>query len=188
MKKRIGSIFAQGARPPRTFGKIDLTLFLLTWALAGCGGTGFLARSQVLTPPPSAPRSTFFVEKPDVQSREVGDAAWQRNAGYADLLARELRAALQDRGKTLADPPADRVRSRVYVAFGKAPVKQADRRRTRAHVEIRLQLVDPARGAVLYSTHTLAPIEQGPFGWGPEVDEIVREALRGAAQDFASRL
>jgi len=160
----------------------------LTLALAGCGGTDLVVKSQVLTPPPSAPRTAFFVEKPDVQSRETGSEAWQRNAGYGELLARELRAALQDRGKALADPPADLVRSRVYVAFGKAPVKSEDRRRAKAHVEVRLQLVDPARGAVLYSTHTLAPIEDAPFGWGPEMDEIVREALRHAAQDFASRL
>ena len=162
---------------------------LLALWLAGCsgGGGGIAVKPQVLTPPPSAPRSEFFVEKPEVQSREVGEEAWQRNAGYGAALNEALRGALRERGKTLAPPPADIVRAKVYLAYGAAPVKTRESRRARAHVEVRLQLVDPASGAVLYSTHTLTPLEDALL-WGPEVDEVIRDVLRQAALDFASRL
>ena len=148
-------------------------------------------KPQVLTPPPSAPRTEFFVEKADVQSRETGTEAWQRNAEYGRLLTEALRAALRDRGKTLSAPPADVVRAKVYLAYGAAPVKTKDNRRAKAHVEVRLQLLDAANGAVLYTTHTVAPVEESvltKLGWGTESDQVIREVLEKAALDFASRL
>jgi hypothetical protein len=160
----------------------------MTMLLAACGDAGIAVKPQVLTPPPSAPRTVFFVEKPDVQSREVGNEAWQRNAAYGELLADHLRRALQERDKTLTSPPADIVRSKVYLAYGKAPVKVADSRRAKTYVEVQLRLIDAATGRVLYSTHTLTPIEDPLLGWGPEIDEVIREVLRHASADFASRL
>lgn len=169
----------------RSFAALGATV--LAAALAACGGD-LPVKPQVLTPPPSAPRTAFFVEKPDVQSREVGSAAWERNAACAELLAEALRHALRERGKTLSPPPADIVRAKVYLAYGAAPVKVKESRRAKAHVEIRLQLIDPATGGVLYSTHTLRPIDRSPLGWGREVDDVIREVVQQAAEDFASRL
>ena len=158
--------------------------------LAACGG-GTTIKPQVLTPPPSSPRSEFFVEKAEVQSREVGSEAWQRNAEYGRVLTEALRGALRDRGKALSAPPADVVRAKVYLAYGAAPVKTKDSRRAKAHVEVRLQLLDATNGAVLYTTHTLAPLSESvltKLGWGPEADQVIREVLEKTALDFASRL
>lgn len=159
--------------------------------LAGCGG-GPRIKHQVLTPPPSSPQSEFFVEKPEVQSREVGEEAWMRNEHYAQLLTGALTSALQIRGKTLAPPPAHRIRARVYLAYGAAPVKAKGSKRGKPHIEIRLQLVEPAGGSVRYSTHTYTPIQPRPlagwFGDAQTADEIIRQALDAAARDFVSRL
>jgi hypothetical protein len=163
-------------------------LAAITLLLAACGNAGPTVKSQVLTPPPSAPRAVFYVEKPDVQSRDVGSEAWGRNAAYGELLANHLRRALQERDKTLTAPPADIVRSKVYLAYGKAPVKAPDSRRAKSHIEVQLRLIDAATGRVLYSTHTLTPIEDSLLGWGAEIDETIREVLRHASTDFASRL
>ena len=165
-------------------------ILVLATLLTACGGATAI-KPQVLTPPPSSPRSEFFVEKAEVQSREVGSEAWRRNAEYGQVLTEALRAALRDRGKTLSAPPADVVRARVYLAFGAAPVKSKDSRKAKAHVEVRLQLLDRATGAVLYTTHTLAPLSQSvltKFGFGTETDQLIREVLEQAALDFASRL
>jgi hypothetical protein len=159
----------------------------MTLVVAACSGPAI--KHQVLTPPPSSPRTQFFLEKPEVQSREVGEAAWQRNAAYGEVLTQALRAALQEAGKTLGGPPAAAIRAQVYVAYGAAPVKAKDSVRSKAHVEVRLQLLDG--GTVRYSTHTQAPIKAAPFagwGWGPDSDQIIREVLEKSAQDFVSRL
>jgi hypothetical protein len=161
----------------------------MTALLTACSGSPTI-KHQVLTPPPSAPRAEFALEKPDVQSREVGEDAWKRNEQYGRTLTEALRTALQDRDKTIVPPPADTVRARVYIAYGAAPVKVKGRR-AEAHVEVRLQLVDPETGAVRYSTHTQAPIAPSWFAsWfgGPDRDTIIREVLEKAARDFVSRL
>jgi hypothetical protein len=164
----------------------------LTMALAGCGGGELNIRSQVLTPPPSSPRAEFYVEKPEVQSRETGDAVWQQNAEYARLLADKLKSALRDKGKTLTPPPTDLVRSRIYLAYTDVPIKGKPGQGAKAHIEVRLQLVD-AGGVVRYSTHTQAPIQESRtpawLGGNPvTADEIIRATLERAAQDFVSRL
>jgi hypothetical protein len=159
-------------------------------ALIACSSTTAI-KPQVLTPPPSSSRGEFFVEKPAVQSREVGEEAWRRNATYGEVLAAALRSALVARGKTLETPPADIVRASVYVAFGQAPVTVKDQRKQSGHVEVRLQLLDQNSGAVLYSTHTLVPLPDSVLtrlGLGEDADAAIREALSLAAQDFASRL
>ena len=162
----------------------------LALMLGACGAPAI--KSQVLTPPPSSPRSDFFVEKPTVESRETGDQAWQRNATYGRLLADTLKSALQAKGKTLSPPPADIVRTKVYIAYGDLPMKSADRRPAEARVEVRLQLIDPGTGEVKYSTHTSSPIKLAPFGGklgGPSsADEIIRGVIDKAAQDFVGRL
>ena len=165
-------------------------ILALAMLLTACGGATTV-KPQVLTPPPSAPRSEFFVEKAEVRSREVGSEAWRRNAEYSRVLTDALRSALRDRGKTLSAPPADRVRARVYLAFGAAPVKSKDSRKAKAHVEVRLQLLDAATRKVLYTTHTLAPLSESvlaKFGFGTESDQVIREVLEKTALDFASRL
>jgi hypothetical protein len=169
---------------------MDPTPFFMALALTACGGgTGVVVKPQVLTPPPSAPRAEFFVEKTAVQSREVGAEAWERNERYGRLLADTLRKRLADAGKTLTPPPANVVRSKVYLAYGEGPVATRDRRRAKAHVEVRLQLLDAATGQVIYTTHTLTPIARQPFAWNaPDTDAVVREVLDQAAADFVSRL
>jgi hypothetical protein len=172
---------AAGARPARGL------LAGLAALLVACGGD-VAVRPQVLTPPPSAPRPAFFVEKAEVQSREVGNEAWQRNEDYGRELAEALREALRARGKTLSAPPADIVRAKVYLAHGKAPVKSPGTPRAGAYVEVRLELLDHTGGTTLYTTHTLTPIPGRRFGLGPEPDEVIRRVLAEAARDFASRL
>ena len=169
-----------------------LALLGLTLALAACGGgSSIVVKPQILTPPPSSPRAEFFVEKTEVQSRETGTDAWERNETYGRLVAETLKSSLREKGKALVPPPGDVVRSRVYLAYGAAPVKTKDQRRSKAHVEVRLQLLDGTSGAVLYTTHTLVPIDQSLFssaGWSPETDQLIREILEKAALDFTSRL
>lgn len=154
--------------------------------LLACSSDGPVIEQQVLTPPPSAPRAEFFVAKAEVQSREVGNAAWERNETYGRALAEALRSALRDRGKALASPPADTVRAKVYLAYGPAPVKVKDKKKADGYAEIRLQLHDAASGAVVYTTHTMAQIPR--FAGDEESDAIIRAALEKAARDFASRL
>ena len=169
---------------------MDPTPFFMALALAACGGNaGVVVKPQVLTPPPSAPRAEFFVEKAAVQSREVGAEAWERNEQYGRLLADTLRKHLAAAGKTLTAPPANVVRSKVYLAYGEAPVTTKESQRARAHVEVRLQLLDAATGQVIYTTHTLTPIARQPFAWNaPDTDAVIREVLDKAAADFVSRL
>jgi hypothetical protein len=160
--------------------------------LFACGGRPSI-KGQVLTPPPSAPRAEFYVEKPDVQSRETGEAVWEKNAAYGRALGDALRAALRDGGKSIVAPPADLVRSRIYIAYQDVPIKGKPGQGAKAHVEVRLQLVEGGTGKVLYSTHTQAPIKEGGMpGWlgGDPVtaDEIIRATLEQASRDFASRL
>jgi len=194
MKKGSGTFFRPATGGRRGLAKMYLTPFSLlasmTLALAACGGgTGVVVKPQVLTPPPSSPRSDFFVEKTEVQSREVGSEAWQRNEEYGRVLTETLRAALRDRGKNVTSPPADVVRAKVYLAYGAAPVTTKDSRRSKAHVEVRLQLLDAATGAAIYTTHTLTPITRPTFGWNsPDTDQVIREVLDKAALDFVSRL
>jgi hypothetical protein len=159
-----------------------------TLLLGACAGPAI--RHHVLTPPPSAPRTAFVLEAVDVQSREVGEEAWKRNEAYGALLMDALRAALAARGKAEVQPPGDRIRPRVYLAHGDAPVAARGSRRAKAHVEVRLQLLDAQTGAIRYSTHTQAPIAPTSFfGLGGKTsDEIIREVLQQAAQDFVSRL
>jgi hypothetical protein len=175
--------------PARSFAALRMTTLALL--LTACGSSGVVVKPQILTPPPSSPRSEFFVEKTEIQSRETGSEAWQRNEVYARLVQETLKASLRDRGKAIVPPPGDVVRSRVYLAYGAAPVKTKDRRRAKAHVEIRLQLLDGTSGGVLYTTHTLVPVDQSvlsDMGWGPEADQVIREILEKAALDFTSRL
>lgn len=174
-------------RSPRQ-GKIHLAPFLLLLAACG-GGSGVVVKPQVTTPPPSSPRSEFFVETTQVQSREVGPEAWGYNEAYARLMTETLRTRLQDRGKTLTPPPANVVRTRLYIAYGGGPVKGKDAKRAKAHVEVRLQLLDAATGAAIYTTHTLTPINKRAFGWNsPDTHQVIREVLDKAAEDFVSRL
>jgi uncharacterized lipoprotein YmbA len=160
--------------------------------LAACGSAPTI-KTQVLTPPPSAPRAQFYVEKPEVQSRETGDAAWHKNDQYGRALTDALKAALRDKGKTIVAPPADLVRTKIYLAYEDVPIPGKPGKYNKAHVEVRLQLVDTS-GTVRYSTHTQAVIEAGSriAGWfgsdAPTPDEIIRAALETAARDFASRL
>lgn len=162
----------------------------MTLSLAACGGgSGLVVKPQVLTPPPSAPRVEFFVEKAAVQSREVGADAWQRNEEYGRLLGEALRQHLADAGKTLTAPPANVVRAKVYLAYGDTRVRSRDAQRSGAHVEVRLQLLDADGGQVIYTTHTLTPIGRPAFRWsGPDTDALIREVLDKAAADFVSRL
>jgi hypothetical protein len=86
----------------------------------------------------------------------------------------------------------DLIRSRVYIAYDDVPIKGKPGQRNKAHVEVRLQLVDTG-GTVRYSTHTQVPIQEssmpGWLGGNPmNADEIIRATLEKAAQDFASRL
>lgn len=165
---------------------IGLTLLL---AACGGGGSGIVVKPVVLTPAPSSPRADFFVENTDVQSRETGKEAWERNEIYGRLLTETLRAALRDRGKNLTPPPANIVRAKIYLAYGATPVKGKDSKRARPHVEVRLQLLDAASGAAIYTTHTLTPIERPTFGWNSaDMDTVIREVLDKTAQDFVSRL
>lgn len=170
----------------------DLFLALATTLLLTACAGGPTVKPQVLTPPPSAPRAEFVLEKIEVQSREVGEDAWQRNAQYGQVLGEALRAALRDQGKTLVAPPADTIRARVYLAYGKAPVKSKEKRqRAKPHIEVRLQLLEGGTSVVRYSTHTQAPIKASPFagfGWGPDEDQVIREVMEQAAKDFVSRL
>jgi hypothetical protein len=162
----------------------------MTLLLAGCGGSAAI-RHQVLTPPPSSPVKVFFVERAQVQSRETGDEAWSRNEECGRVLTEALRSELQNRGKTLANPPADSVRARVYVAYGDAPVRTKDTIKGKAHIEVRLQLLEGNSETVRYSTFTIAPIKPSllaKMGWAPETEQMIREALQAAARDFASRL
>lgn len=163
----------------------------MTLALAACGGggSGVVVKPLVLTPPPSSPRSDFFVEKTDVQSRETGQEIWERNEVYGRLLTETLRAALRDRGKNLTPPPANVVRARVYLAYEATRVKGKDSKRAKPHAEVRLQLLDAASGAVIYTTHTLTPVDRPTLGWNSaDMDQVIREVLDKAAQDFVSRL
>lgn len=182
MKKGVRSIFATGKR--------GLTPFFLTLLVSACA-SGPAIKHQVLTPPPSSPRVEFALDKVDVQSRETGEDAWARNERYGRWLADALRASLAAQGKTMSAPPADTIRARVYLAYGAAAVKSRDRKRAKPHVEVRLQLIEAGSGVVRYSTHTQAPITSSAlarFGWAPDDDEIIRQVLEKAAQDFASRL
>ena len=158
--------------------------------LVGCSGDTAI-KHQVLTPAPSSPLTAFFVEPAQVQSRETGEDAWSRNDECARLLTEAVRAALQARGKTLTTPPADTVRARIYVAYGDAPVRTKDAVKGKAHIEVRLQLLEGNSETVRYSTFTVAPIKASilaKVGWAPETGQMIREALEAAAQDFASRL
>jgi hypothetical protein len=162
----------------------------MTLALAACGGgSGIVVKPLVITPPPSSPRADFFVEKTDVQSRETGQEVWERNAAYGQLLTETLRAQLREHGKNVTSPPADVVRAKIYLAYGSTRAKAKDSKRAKPHVEVRLQLLDAATGAAIYTTHTLTPIAQPTFGWNSaDMDAVIREVLEKAAQDFVSRL
>ena len=163
---------------------------LLGMTLAACAPTGAITH-QVLTPAPSSPLTEFYVEKAQVQSRETGDNAWQRNDGIARRLTEAVRAALQAKGKTLATAPGDTVRSKVYVAYGDADVRTRDTVKGKAHIEIRIEVLQENSGTVRYSTFTVAPITEGllaKVGVGEESDQLIRDAVDSAAQDFASRL
>jgi len=160
----------------------------ITLALSACAGAPEITH-QVLVPPPSAPRTEFFIEKVQVQSRETGAEAWQRNEQYGRVLTDALKDALRAQDKTLAPPPADSIRPKLY--FGRTAVKTKGERRTGAQVEVRLELIDGASGAVRYSTYTQTPIDPSmlsKFGWAPEADELIRDILQKSAQDFVSRL
>lgn len=163
---------------------------ILALALAGCASPPEI-RHQVVVPPPPAPRAEFFLEKVQVQSRETGAEVAQRNEDYARALAESLKQALLAREKTLAPPPADSIKPKLYLAY--APVPAADRRNKRAgaRVEVRLELVDAASGKVSYSTHTeteIAPSLLSKVGWAPEADQLIREVIEKSAKDFVSRL
>ena len=162
----------------------------MTVLLTACSG-GPEIRHLVVIPPPSAPRSEFFIEKVQVQSRETGAEAWQRNERYGRALTDALKAALHAHDKALAPPPADSILPKLYLAY--APVKAAAQgsRRASAQIEVRLELIDGASGAVRYVTHTETPIHRSmlaKFGWAPEADEFIREVLEKSARDFVSRL
>lgn len=191
MKKGVRSIFSAGKRGPGKRGLTPFFLpFFLTLLVSACASSPAI-KHQVLTPPPSSPRTEFGIEKVDVQSRETGEDAWARNERYGRWLADSLRAALAGHGKTVAVPPADTIRARVYLAYGAAAVKSRDGKRAKPYVEVRLQLVEAGSGVVRYSTHTQAPIPSSAlarFGWAPDDDEIIRQVLDKAAQDFVSRL
>ena len=162
---------------------------LFTVALLAACSSGPTIKHQVLTPPPSAPRAEFVLEKVDIQSREVGEDAWKRNEEYGALLMNALRGALSARGKSEVSPPGERIRPRVYLAYGVSPVAAPGSPRAKAHIEVRLQLLDET-GAIRYSTHTQTPIAPTSFfGFGGQTtDEIIREVLEKAARDFVSRL
>jgi hypothetical protein len=154
--------------------------------ITACTPPGPAIKHQVMTPPPSAPRAEFFVERPDVRSREVGEEAWRRNEQYAGALYDVLLALLVDRGKAIVAPPATTVRARAYLGYGPGPVRSKESRRAKAHVEVRLQLLDAASGAVVYSTLSQAPLAKGLDE--SEADAMIREVLEQAARDFVSRL
>lgn len=159
----------------------------LALLLAACATGG--PTTKVLTAPPSAPIAAFALAPAEVQSREVGEAAWARNGEYGAYVTALMRQALQDKGKSLVDPPADTIRMRVYLAAGEAPIRVRGDARAGTYVEVRLQLQD-ADGAVRYSTHTRAPLPATAIDevFGADRDALVREALRAATQDFVSRL
>lgn len=161
---------------------------VLALGLAACAPT---IRHQIITPPPSAPRAAFQVEAAEVQSREVGDDAWRYNKQIADhltqALERALDAARKPRARTAATPV---IRSRVYLAYGEAPVR-ARRARAGQYIEVRLELVEPDN-QVRYSTFTKVKLQPTPmgewFGVGADVEETIREVLQRSAEDFISRL
>lgn len=155
--------------------------------LAACAQTGPV--TKVLTAPPSAPIAAFTLAPAEVQSREVGEAAWARNAEYGAYVTALMRQALADHRKSLVDPPADTIRMRVYLAAGQTPIKVRGDPRAGTFVEVRLQLQD-ASGAVRYSTHTRAPLPATAIeeSFGADRDALVREALGAAVRDFVSRL
>jgi hypothetical protein len=156
---------------------------LVAVILAACAPS---IRHEVLTPPPSSPRAEFFLEKPEVLSREVGDEAWRRNEQLSESMARLLRDSLAARGKILAALPIAAIRSRIYLGFGDAPARAPGKRRPLAYIEVRLELLEARR--VRYSTHTRTKIKPSLFGLGPDVEEIIQDTLRQAAEDFVSRL
>jgi hypothetical protein len=148
-------------------------------------------KPQVVIPPPSAPRSEFFIGKVQVQSRETGAEAWQRNEDYARALAEALKGALRAHDKSLAPPPADSIRPKLYLAYAPITSTAKGGRRADAHVEVSLELLDGASGMVRYSTHTrtvIKPSMLSKVGWAPEADQLIRAVLETAAQDFVSRL
>ncbi|HUR42166.1 MAG TPA: hypothetical protein VM240_13455 [Verrucomicrobiae bacterium] len=159
------------------------TLALL---LAGCASTPLDIKHVVLTAPPSKPSTEFRIDAPEMASREVGRAAWTRNDALGHALAQELRAALADKGKKVDSGSANAVRAKVYLAFGASPVATRDKRRAKAHVEVRLQWVDARGGQVLYTTHTLVPLPA--TGDPAEAEPLIREVFAASARDFASRL
>ena len=146
---------------------------------------------QVVIPPPSTPGAEFFLDKVQVQSRETGADAWQRNDDYARALGDALKEALRVREKALAPPPADHIRAKLYIAYAPAPATAKGAKRASARVEVRLELVESAGGAVRYSTLTETPISASllsKVGWAPEADQLIRDVLKKAADDFVSRL
>lgn len=160
----------------------------MTVFLVACASRG--PEVKVLTPPPSAPIAAFAIEKVDIQSRETGQAAWARNEDYAAYLGTALRQALRERGKTETDPPAATIRMRVYLATGAAPVQARGSKTAGAFVEARIQLVEAGSGAVRYSTHTRTalPVNALEEQLTTDRDQLIRDTLRFAAQDFVSRL
>ena len=170
--------------------RISLVAALLGMTLAGCATTDIT--HQVLTPAPSSPLSTFFIERAQVQSRETGDTAWQRNDDIARRLVEGVRAALTARSKTLMSSPTELlVRTKAYVAYRDASVRTRDSIKGKPHIEIRIEVVEAATQVVRYSTFTVAPIREGllaGMGVGEQSDELIQNAIDSAAQDFAARL
>lgn len=163
-------------------------LFLL---LAACGGQD-VRHSVTTRVPDQLAVAEAFVDRPEVIVRETGPEVAELSGNVAAMTTEELRQAFTAKQKTLAPTASARVRAQVYIAFRGMRVQDGNgkSRWEPGYVEVRLELVE--NGAVRYATFSKAPVKPVAtaewFGWGAERQDIIRDIIRAAATDFASRL
>jgi len=171
---------------------VRLAPLLVVALLAGCAGTD-VRHSVTRAPADKIGAVEMFVERPEVGVRETGPEVAGLSADVAAMATEELRGALTAKGATLTATAPWRVRPQVYIAFRGMRLHDANgkSRWEPGYVEVRLELLD-AGGAVRYATFSKAPVKPVAtaewFGWGAERQDIIREIVRAAAADFASRL
>ncbi|HUS23604.1 MAG TPA: hypothetical protein VM369_01545 [Candidatus Binatia bacterium] len=172
-------------------GAKHLAAALAALALTAC--TEPIVRHNVTQPPAAQAPAVMFIATPEVGSLEQDELALRRNRQWAVEMHQQLRDALERHGIERDETAGQAVMPRLYFVYQKRTIKTGTGiQRQPGFVEIELQWKDLATGSVRAATFSKADLDPAVFGdsldWGASTQDIVRRALREAAERFVATL